>query len=46
VRKTGKSSKEMAGELFVSPHTIDTHRRHLLEKTNCTDTTGIIMQDS
>lgn len=38
----GKSSKEIANELFVSPHTIDTHRRHLLEKTNCIDTTGMI----
>ncbi len=38
----GKSSKEIASELFVSRHTIDTHRRHLLEKTNCIDTTGMI----
>ncbi len=38
----GKSSKEIAEELFISPHTVDTHRRHLLEKTNCIDTTGMI----
>ena len=38
----GKSSKEIANELFVSSHTIDTHRRNLLEKTNCIDTTGMI----
>jgi len=38
----GKSSKEIANELSVSPHTVDTHRRHLLEKTNCIDTTGMI----
>jgi len=38
----GKSSKEIANELSVSSHTIDTHRRHLLEKTNCIDTTGMI----
>jgi DNA-binding CsgD family transcriptional regulator len=37
-----KSSKEIAKELFISPHTIDTHRRHLLHKTNCLDTTGMI----
>jgi DNA-binding CsgD family transcriptional regulator len=38
----GKGSKEIAEELFISPHTVDTHRRHLLEKTNCNDTTGMI----
>lgn len=38
----GKSSKEIAGELFISPLTVDTHRRHLLHKTNCIDTTGMI----
>ena len=38
----GKSSKEIAEVLFISPHTVDTHRRHLLEKTNCIDTTGMI----
>jgi len=38
----GKSSKEIANELSVSPHTVDTHRRHLLGKTNCIDTTGMI----
>ncbi len=38
----GKSSKEIANALFVSSHTVDTHRRHLLEKTNCIDTTGMI----
>lgn len=38
----GKSSKDIAEELFISPHTVDTHRRHLLEKTNCIDTTGMI----
>jgi len=38
----GKSSKEIAKQLFISSNTIDTHRRHLLQKTNCTDTTGMI----
>jgi len=38
----GKSSKEIANELSLSSHTIDTHRRHLLDKTNCIDTTGMI----
>jgi DNA-binding CsgD family transcriptional regulator len=38
----GKSSKEIAKELFISPHTVNTHRKHLLEKTNCINTTGMI----
>ena len=38
----GKSSNEIAKALFTSPHTVDTHRRHLLEKTNCVDATGMI----
>jgi DNA-binding CsgD family transcriptional regulator len=38
----GKSSKEIAEGLFISPSTVDTHRRHLLDKTNCIDTTGMI----
>lgn len=38
----GKTSKEMADMLFVSSHTIDTHRRNLLKKTNCTDSTALI----
>ncbi len=38
----GKHSKEIAVELFNSPSTIDTHRRNLLKKTNCVDTSGMI----
>lgn len=38
----GKTSKEIADILFVSSHTIDTHRRNLLKKTNCTDSTALI----
>jgi DNA-binding CsgD family transcriptional regulator/thiol-disulfide isomerase/thioredoxin len=38
----GKSSKHIASELFISPLTIDTHRRNLLRKTNCIDTTGMV----
>lgn len=38
----GKQSKEIADVLGVSSHTIDTHRRNLLKKTNCIDTTGLI----
>lgn len=38
----GKQSKEIADILFASHHTIDTHRRNLLKKTNCIDTTALI----
>ena len=38
----GKQSKEIADMLFVSSHTIDTHRRNLLKKTNCIDSTALI----
>lgn len=38
----GKQSKEIADQLFISPHTIDTHRRNLLKKTHCIDTTALI----
>lgn len=31
----GKSSKEIATQLFISPNTVDTHRRNLLKKLNC-----------
>lgn len=30
---TGKSSREIGRQLFISPHTVDTHRRRLLKKT-------------
>ena len=31
----GKSSKEMAEELFISIHTINTHRKNIINKTGC-----------
>ena len=33
--KKGKKSSEIAGELFISRHTVDTHRRKMLLKTGC-----------
>lgn len=30
-----KSSKEIADELFVSVHTINTHRKNIIQKTDC-----------
>lgn len=32
---TGKTSREIASKLFISPHTVDTHRRNLLKKLKC-----------
>ncbi len=32
---SGKTSKEIANKLFISPHTVDTHRRNLLKKMRC-----------
>ena len=31
----GKSSQQISNELFISRHTVDTHRRNLLKKLNC-----------
>lgn len=31
----GKTSKDIAKELFISKHTVDTHRRKVLKKLNC-----------
>lgn len=38
----GKQSKEIGDELNISPHTVDTHRRNLLKKTNCLDSTALV----
>jgi len=38
----GKTSKEIAEELFISKNTVDTHRRNILEKTNLNSTPEII----
>lgn len=38
----GLSTKAIAGKLYLSPHTVDTHRRSLIKKTNCLDTTGVV----
>lgn len=38
----GKQSKEIAEMLFSSSHTVDTHRRNLLKKTHCIDTTALV----
>jgi DNA-binding CsgD family transcriptional regulator len=38
----GLTTKEIAQKLFISTHTIDTHRAHILKKTNCTNTVELI----
>lgn len=38
----GLTNAEMAAHLFVSPTTIDTHRKHLLEKFNARNTATLI----
>lgn len=38
----GLDTKDIAEKLFISPHTVDTHRRNLIRKTNCMDTTGVV----
>ncbi|MHB8403243.1 MAG: response regulator transcription factor, partial [Bacteroidia bacterium] len=37
----GLSSQKIADKLFVSKHTINAHRRHILKKTNCHSTTEL-----
>jgi DNA-binding CsgD family transcriptional regulator len=39
----GKTSKQIADELNVSRHTIDTHRRNMIGKTNAANTAALII---
>lgn len=38
----GKESKEIAKELFISPNTVDNHRRNMIKRTGARDTTSLI----
>jgi len=40
--KDGQSSEQIGQKLFLSPHTIDTHRRNVLKKTNSANTSELI----
>lgn len=40
----GKSSKEIGEILYISKHTVDTHRRNILSKTNTNSTSELISQ--
>ena len=37
----GKTSADIAEDLFLSKHTVDTHRRTILRKTGCRNTTEL-----
>lgn len=37
----GKTSNEIAEDLFLSRHTVDTHRRNILRQTGCKNTTEL-----
>lgn len=39
----GKNTQEIASELCVSPNTVDTHRRHLMEKLGARNVADLIM---
>jgi DNA-binding CsgD family transcriptional regulator len=41
--KEGYRTDEMAERLFVSPHTVETHRRNILKKSNITNTKDLII---
>lgn len=36
------TSEEIAARLFISKKTVDNHRQHILEKTNCKSTVGLV----
>lgn len=40
----GKNTQEIAQELCLSTHTVDTHRRHLLEKLNARNVVDLVMK--
>jgi DNA-binding NarL/FixJ family response regulator len=37
------SNQEIADELFISPRTVDAHKRNLLEKTGSKNTAGLVL---
>jgi len=39
----GCNSKEIASQLFISHHTVDTYRRIILKKTDCKNSSELIM---
>lgn len=43
---TGRSTREIAKELSISEHTVETHRKHLLEKLGAKNTAQLIKKAS
>jgi DNA-binding CsgD family transcriptional regulator len=38
---SGKKSEEISKNLYLSKHTVDTHRKNILRKTGCTNTASL-----
>ncbi|WP_162139841.1 helix-turn-helix domain-containing protein [Limisalsivibrio acetivorans] len=38
----GKTSRQIADELFISKNTVDTHRNKMLQKLNLTNTASLV----
>jgi len=38
----GMTNKQIAGSLFISPATVDTHRNHIMEKLNAPNTAAMV----
>jgi DNA-binding NarL/FixJ family response regulator len=38
----GLNSKEIGAKLYISKHTVDTHRRKILDKTNCKNAVDLV----
>ena len=39
---SGKSNQEVAGELFISIKTVDTHKNHILDKLGLKNTAELV----
>jgi two-component system response regulator NreC len=40
---TGRTSKQIAGHLFISPRTVEKHRAHLMRKLNLSNVAALVM---
>lgn len=41
---SGKTSRQIAAELYISKHTVDTHRRKMIEKTEVQNTRVLVQR--